>query len=51
MVDALLDLMLGPFRVISEFYIEHQLIFNPIIVGIAAWKLISNKKKQQNDAT
>jgi hypothetical protein len=44
MVDALLDFMLGPFRGISQFYCENQVIFNTLIVGIAACKVIFSKK-------
>jgi len=47
MVDVFLDIMLGPLRVISKFYMEYQVIFNPIIVGLAVWQLFINKRKQQ----
>lgn len=46
MVDALLDFMLGPLRGISTFYFEYQAFFNPIIVGVAAWKLFSKKRRK-----
>lgn len=48
MIDQFLDAMLGPFRGISQFYIEHQLIFNTIIVGIAIYQLYMKKKKERN---
>ncbi len=48
MVDQLLDVMLGPFRGISQFYIEHQLIFNTIIVGIAIYQLYIKRKQGRN---
>lgn len=45
MVDMFLDFMLGPMRGISQFYFEYQLIFNSIIVGIAGYFLVKNRKK------
>ncbi|WP_018924609.1 hypothetical protein [Salsuginibacillus kocurii] len=47
MVELLLDFMLGPLRVISQFYVEYQMIFNPIIVGFALYKIIQGRKKEQ----
>ncbi|WP_169315495.1 hypothetical protein [Amphibacillus jilinensis] len=36
MIEALLDFALGPFgRSISQFYIDHQFLFNSIVVGSA----------------
>ncbi|MGE6717566.1 hypothetical protein ACQKGD_09345 [Peribacillus frigoritolerans] len=46
MANVLLDFMLGPLRGISEFYFEHQLIFNTIVIGFAAYKLFFSKKKE-----
>lgn len=46
MTDTFLEFMLGPFRSIADFYFEHQMILNTIIVGFALYKLIFNKKKQ-----
>lgn len=51
MVDGLLDFMLGPMRGISAFYFEHQLIFNSLIVGFAAYKLYFSKKKEKKNKT
>lgn len=48
MIDQFLDIMLGPFRGISQFYIEHQLIFSTVIVGIAIYQLYRKKKREQN---
>ncbi|WP_339213508.1 hypothetical protein [Ornithinibacillus sp. FSL M8-0202] len=48
MVDSFLDFMLGPFRSISAFYFEHQLIFNTIIIGFAGYKLFTSTKKTEN---
>ncbi|MEK4803012.1 MULTISPECIES: hypothetical protein [Oceanobacillus] len=51
MVDAMLDFMLGPFRNISAFYFENQLIFNSIVLGLACYKLFVGKKKNtKNDS-
>ncbi|MFD1334396.1 hypothetical protein ACFQ4N_02225 [Oceanobacillus iheyensis] len=50
MVDALLDFMLGPMRGISQFYFEYQLLFNSIVVGIAAYFLIKNKKNSTKES-
>ncbi|UOQ45528.1 hypothetical protein MUN89_06175 [Halobacillus salinarum] len=51
MVDALLDFMLGPMRGIGDFYFEHQMIFNPIVIAIAAGKMFfSRKKKHEAEA-
>lgn len=48
MVDSLLDFMLGPFRAISAFYFEHQMIFNTIIIGLAVYKLFTSTRKTEN---
>ncbi|SDC68621.1 hypothetical protein SAMN04488112_11369 [Melghirimyces thermohalophilus] len=45
MVNTFLDFILGPFRAISDFYFEYQLIFNTLIVGFALYKLIFSKTK------
>ncbi|GIO27011.1 hypothetical protein [Ornithinibacillus bavariensis] len=47
MVDALLDFMLGPLRGISQFYIEHQMIMNTIVIGFAVYKILNNNKKTE----
>lgn len=49
MVDTMLDFMLGPMRAIGDFYFEYQVIFNPIIVGFALYKIIFSKKKQNKE--
>lgn len=48
MVDQLLDVLMGPFRGVSQFYIEHQLIFNTVIVGLAIYQLYIKRKKERN---
>lgn len=47
MVDAMLEFMLGPMRGIGDFYFEYQAIFNPIVVGLALFKVISLNRKQK----
>ncbi|WP_022794065.1 hypothetical protein [Marinococcus halotolerans] len=49
MTELMLDFMLGPMRVIGEFYFDHQMIFNPIIVGAALIKILFGKKKAKNE--
>lgn len=49
MVDALLDFMLGPLRGISQFYFEHQAIFNTVIVGAAVYKIFSKKNRDSKE--
>ncbi|CAH0345451.1 hypothetical protein [Bacillus sp. CECT 9360] len=51
MVETFLDFMLGSLRGISQFYFEYQVIFNSIIVGIAAYKLIFSKKSNAKKET
>nr|WP_254901278.1 hypothetical protein [Tuberibacillus sp. Marseille-P3662] len=51
MVDALLDFMLGRFRVISDFYLEYQMIFNSLVVGGALFKIVFSKRKTQNESS
>lgn len=50
MVDAMLEVMLGPLRGISDFYLDYQIYFNTIVVGFALYKILSNKKKIQETA-
>lgn len=45
MVDVMLEFMLGPMRNIGTFYFEHQVIFNPIIIGAALISILSGRKK------
>ncbi len=47
MTDVFLDFMLGPMRGIGTFYYEHQMIFNSIVVGVAAVALFSKRKAKQ----
>jgi hypothetical protein len=47
-MDSFLDLMLGPMRMISDFYFEHQMIFNTIIVGLVLFKIFIGKKKSKS---
>ncbi|HZG73103.1 MAG TPA: hypothetical protein VEY51_16330 [Chondromyces sp.] len=51
MVETLLNFMLGPFRGISQFYFENQMIFNTLIVGIAVYKVMINKKRDSRKET
>ncbi|MDC3411927.1 hypothetical protein NC797_02550 [Aquibacillus sp. 3ASR75-11] len=48
MVETLIDFMLGPFRSISQFYFEYQLIFNSIVIGVGLVKMFSKKKESTN---
>ncbi|AKG74939.1 hypothetical protein [Salinicoccus halodurans] len=50
MVDAMLEFMLGPMRAIGGFYFEYQMIFNPIIVGLALFKILFGKNKKQSSS-
>ncbi len=51
MVDALLDFMLGPMRVIGDVYFEYQIIFNSLVVGCALYSIIfKGKGTQQSSA-
>lgn len=43
MIDIFLDVMLGPFRVISQFYFKNQLFLNTILIGLAAYNLFFNR--------
>lgn len=43
----MLEFMLGPMRGISDFYFEYQMIFNPIIVGIALIKIFTHRRKHK----
>ncbi|GGB33005.1 hypothetical protein GCM10011409_08060 [Lentibacillus populi] len=46
MVDALLDFMLGSVgRSIGDFYVEHQVIFNSIVVGLALIGIVMKRKR------
>lgn len=47
MVDAILEFMLGPLRGISDFYLDYQIYFNTVIVGFALYKILFNKKQEQ----
>ncbi|WP_143415757.1 hypothetical protein [Geobacillus sp. E263] len=36
MIEKILDFVLGPYgRMVGDFYIEHQLLINTIVVGTA----------------
>ncbi|GAB3056974.1 hypothetical protein ACFOU0_02940 [Salinicoccus sesuvii] len=48
MVDVMLEFMLGPMRNIGTFYFEHQVIFNPIIIGAALISMFFGRKKNTN---
>ncbi|WP_208394350.1 hypothetical protein [Alkalihalobacillus lehensis] len=47
MTDMFLDFMLGPMRGIGDFYFEHQMVFNTVVVGIALFALIRKRKGKQ----
>ncbi|WP_179106528.1 hypothetical protein [Terribacillus halophilus] len=47
MVEMMLDFMLGPLRGISAFYINHQMIFNGVIIGGVFLKIFMKKKQNQ----
>lgn len=47
MTDMFLDFMLGPIRGVGDFYFEHQMIFNTLVVGIAFVALIRKRKGKQ----
>jgi hypothetical protein len=44
MMDTFLDFMIGPFRSVSSFYFEYQVIFNTILIGAVLLKLTTKKK-------
>ncbi|WP_164908484.1 hypothetical protein [Halobacillus litoralis] len=46
MVDIFLEFMLGPMRAIGEFYFEHQMVFNSVVIGAALYKLASGNKRE-----
>ncbi|WP_347551644.1 hypothetical protein ABFG93_06525 [Pseudalkalibacillus hwajinpoensis] len=48
MTEALLDFMLGPFRIVGDFYFDHQVIFNTVIVCLALYKL--NRRSSGNES-
>ncbi|WP_176482045.1 hypothetical protein [Paucisalibacillus globulus] len=48
MVNSLLDFMLGPFRAISQFYFEHQMILNTIVIGFAVYKIYTRSRKTES---
>lgn len=50
MAEAMLDFMLGPLRGITDFYVEYQIYFNTLIVGLALYKILFSKKKTQKSA-
>ena len=49
MVDAMLEFMLGPMRSIGSFYFDYQMIFNPIIIGLALFKIVTRKNKKSGE--
>ncbi|WP_198162697.1 hypothetical protein [Halobacillus mangrovi] len=50
MVDVFLEFMLGPMRAIGDYYFEHQMLFNAIVIGGALYKLASGKKRHEREA-
>lgn len=48
MADTFLEFMLGPFRAISDFYFDNQLILNSVVIGIALYQIFFRKKKTEN---
>ncbi|WP_176140575.1 hypothetical protein [Halobacillus salinus] len=51
MVDAFLEFMLGPMRSIGDVYFDNQMIFNPLIVGFACWKLMKKRSSSHSGTT
>jgi hypothetical protein len=47
MVDAFLDIMLGPMRDISTFYYKHQLICNTVVISLSVYNMFFNKKNKE----
>jgi hypothetical protein len=36
MIEKILDFVLGPYgRMVRDFYVEHQMLINTIVVGVA----------------
>ncbi|WP_407702995.1 hypothetical protein [Virgibacillus tibetensis] len=48
-METFLEFMLGPFRSITNFYFENQLILNTIVIGFALYKIIGKKKAKQDE--
>ncbi|MDO6654785.1 MULTISPECIES: hypothetical protein [Bacillaceae] len=48
MTEALLDFMLGPFSIVGDFYFEHQVTFNTVIVCLAFYKL--SRRRSGNES-
>ncbi|SFF78287.1 hypothetical protein SAMN05216353_1094 [Halobacillus alkaliphilus] len=51
MVEVLLEFMLGPIRGIGDFYFEHQMLFNPIVILAALGKIWLIRKNNQPTET
>lgn len=50
MVDALLDFMLGSVgRSIGDFYFEHQIILNSIVVGCGLVGMFSRRRRHTKE--
>ncbi|WP_175631955.1 hypothetical protein [Virgibacillus siamensis] len=51
MIEVILDFMLGPFwRAVGDFYFQHQMILNSIVVGAALCNIFFKKKKVQHES-
>ncbi|WP_404455471.1 hypothetical protein [Oceanobacillus kapialis] len=44
MMDTFLDFMIGPFRSVSSFYFENQLIFNSLLIGSVLVRIATKRK-------
>jgi hypothetical protein len=52
MIETFVDYALGPHgRYLSELYLDHQLLVNTIVIGIAMYKLFFSKRKQNAEKT
>ncbi|MCM2677198.1 hypothetical protein [Alkalicoccobacillus plakortidis] len=52
MIQFMVDSMLGPYgKMVSTFYLDHQLIINSFVVGIGMISLIKKRKKQETTTT
>lgn len=51
MVEIVLDFVLGPFwRTVGDFYFQHQMILNSIVVGAALCNIFLKRKKVQHES-
>ncbi|GAA0609618.1 hypothetical protein GCM10009001_28770 [Virgibacillus siamensis] len=51
MVEIVLDFVLGPFwRAVGDFYFQHQMILNSMVVGAALLNIFFRKRKTQRES-